>query len=145
MKPKRKPALEREALHLLKQLKRIKASDILKGVEYRNFISYENSDKEQIFRLELMKYPQSDITFIIRKIIYFKGMESIISPTYKNYISGENDFGALRINDFRIYIHRESKDKWIMLHIFRKTTKKTPEKETLIALNRLKEYKSQKK
>lgn len=111
-------------------------------IENREFIAYENKDKEQIYRLELSQFENDEITTIIRKINYWKSVEIIKSPAYKNFATGYYDFGRLRIGDFRIFVHRENSKKWIMLHVFRKTSDKNPESETLKAINRLKEYKS---
>lgn len=116
----------------------------LEGTDHvREFIAYENSDGEQLYRLELSKFSNSEITSIIRKVNYWKDVDTIKAPAYKNFKSGDYDFGRLRIGDFRIFVHRSSPTKWIMLHVYRKTTDSTPESETLIALKRLREYKSQ--
>lgn len=118
-----------------------KKPTVLEGTfQYREFIAYENADGEQIYRLELQKFENNDRTTIIRKVNHWKEEKTIKYPAYDNFKTGVYDFGRLRIGDFRIFVHRESAERWIMLHVYRKTTKKTPESETLKALNRLKEY-----
>ena len=108
---------------------------------YRKFIAYENVEREHVFKFELEKYQEKDITSILKKIKYFRNLEQILSPVYKNFQTGYYDIGRLRIGDFRIFVHRIDSSKWLMLHIFRKKSKKTPQKETNTARNRLIEYK----
>lgn len=104
----------------------------------RKFIAYEQ-DKTQVFREELAKLPIIDISIILDKIRYLSLKSKITDPRYIHYDS-DPDFGRIRINEYRIFIHRLDSENWLMLHIFKKKTNKTPSKNVEIAYHRLSNY-----
>ena len=104
----------------------------------RKFIAFEKDDK-QVFREELAELPILDIAIIIAKIKYLSLKTKTTKPRYIRYDS-DPDFGRIRINEYRIFIHRLDAENWLMLHIFKKKTNKVPSKNVDIAYNRLIHY-----
>ena len=83
---------------------------------------------------------KKDLHFIIGRIISISLKHKVVYPEYEKFTEIKIDFGRLRIGDFRIFVHRIDDKNWLMIRIYRKTSKKTPKRETNIALTRLYEY-----
>jgi hypothetical protein len=127
----------RVSITLQSQLKNMSKGEFKKN-RSRKFIAYEQ-DGKQVFREELAKLPIVDIVIILAKIKYLSLKNEITKPRYINYDS-DPDFGRIRINEYRIFIHRLDSKNWLMLHIFKKKTNKTPSKNVDISYNRLINY-----
>ena len=108
----------------------------------RKFIGYKE-DGKLILKQELDKLPILDIGILLDKIKYLSLQERIVKPRYIQYDS-DPDFGRIRINEYRIFIHRIDSKNWLMLHIFKKKTNKVPQKNVDIVYHRLFNYLNQK-
>lgn len=101
-----------------------------KKIRNRKLIGYQ-TDQFQIFMLELKKIGRKnkkDLHFIIGRIISISLKHKVVYPEYERFTEIKIDFGRLRMGDFRIFVHRIDEKNWLMLRIFRKTTKKTPKR-----------------
>lgn len=103
----------------------------------RHFLGYEYEGK-LVFMEELCGIPSQHITGILSKIIELSQSDTFTANQYKKFIGYEFDLGELIIGDFRIFVTQISANSYEMLHIFRKKTNETPEKEINIAISRYK-------
>lgn len=107
----------------------------------RKLIAYQESHSGQVFRRELQELvTYNELIYIINKIRDISMKEHVRYPEYDQFKDMPVDIGRLRLGDFRIFVHRLDNENWLMLSIYRKTTKKTPNIETNKALSRLKKY-----
>ena len=110
--------------------------------EYRKFVHYidENGNAPvEEFILGLQKNEQAKIVIMTNKLE--NELSNIIqTPYYKRFRGMGYDIGELRIGDFRIFVSEVEPTIYLMLHIFRKNTNKTPENELKLAKKRLEKY-----
>ena len=106
--------------------------------KYRKFISYIDGNNHVFFKL-LGKKDDPEIKLILETINKYVYFSSLTRKHYTKFIGYEIDFGELVIKDFRIFVTRD-RDNFILLHLFRKTTNKTPTNEKEIGYKRAKQY-----
>jgi Phage derived protein Gp49-like (DUF891) len=61
-------------------------------------------------------------------------------PQFKRFAEFETWLGELRINRFRIFVHRLPGNVFLLVHAFKKKTDQTPKAEITKALNRIKDH-----
>ncbi len=77
---------------------------------------------------------------LLAKLVLIAGRLFLAEPHYKRFTNYPVDFGELIIGDFRIFVHRVSKNEYLMVHAFRKKSNATPRRETELAFGRVLDF-----
>lgn len=128
---------------LYKIITRRKNKTQIKGIyglnnAVREMIPYEENG-EDIFKNEFYNFTPSEVGIILRLIINARMVPQLCMPMFKPF-KGSKITGELRDKNIRILIYQVDKDKYILLHAFKKKSNETPKEHIRIAETRLSRY-----
>jgi phage-related protein len=128
------------ALWILRRMLENKPTPSIDGITFRKLITYETIEKKKIVAEEIAGFTNQEAGVIVRALIKAKMEHTLSEPFFKRMKHNVQFTGELRPFPFRIFIHKITEEKWLVLHIFKKKKDETDTKEIQIAERRLREY-----
>jgi len=105
------------------------------------FTYYEDSRGNALVENFILAITERKLrTQLLAKLGLIAARPFLAEPHYKRFTNYPVDFGELIVGDFRIFVHRVSKNEYLMVHAFRKKSNATPRKEIDLAFGRILDF-----
>ena len=107
----------------------------------REFVFYIDArGREPVQEFLLEDLTNREAAFLIRWLEEAATWPVLQYPHFKRLPDYEPWLGELRINRFRIFVHRLPDNRLLLVHAFKKKSEDTPQAEIKKALNRITDY-----
>lgn len=105
--------------------------------EFLDYLDAKGNNPVQEYLQSLNIRDRSKIEDMIKAL---KDVEKLGYPYYKLFSGYIVNIGELIIGKFRLFVTKIGREKYLIVHMFRKKTKETPKSEITIALKRILDY-----
>ena len=110
----------------------------------REFVTYVDAKGHDVLADSLAELPASDVAKVLTMLDALQQVDELGMPYFRIFRGFAVTLGELRIGAFRIFVHRldalPGQERWLLVHMFRKKSERTPQREIETAVKRIIAY-----
>lgn len=110
----------------------------------REFVTYVDAKGHDVIADFVAGLPAPEIAKLLTMLEALAQVDELRMPYFKIFRGFTVTLGELRIGAFRIFAHRlealPGQERWLLVHVFRKKSERTPHREIDLAIKRIIAY-----